>query len=111
MGIPFGPGGTLRHGLFAYCVRKITTMVAMKQRRGVKSCESEAREKRPGGIVPAGLLSRVMVVYFNTREAHQSLFKVRWSLALIVSEGKKKPPNSDINLLLGTYINLSNYSS
>lgn len=69
MGSPFGPGGTLRHGLLRYLANKITTRVAIKTCRG-KICEREAwetRERNPrGGMAPAGL-SKAMgwVVYFD----------------------------------------------
>jgi len=42
MGSPFGPGGTLRHGLLAYWAVIMMTRVVIKPRRGVKNREREA---------------------------------------------------------------------
>jgi hypothetical protein len=59
------------------------TRVAIKVRRGVKSCEREASKREPKGAMPPDeLLSRDMVVYFDTGEVCQLLFK---ALVLVVS--------------------------
>jgi hypothetical protein len=44
IGRPFGPGGTLRHGLLTYrTVRMMTRRVVIKAMRGFCSCESLSR--------------------------------------------------------------------
>jgi hypothetical protein len=62
------------------------TRVAIKIRRGVKSCEREAgKRKSKEAMAPDGLSSRDMVVYFDRGEACQLLFK---ALVLLARGGK-----------------------
>jgi hypothetical protein len=46
IGRPFGPGGTFRHGLVAYCTAtsRMTTMLRMRSSRGVRCWENAANE-------------------------------------------------------------------
>jgi hypothetical protein len=74
------------------------TRVAIKVRRGVKSCEREASKREPKGAMPPDeLLSRDMVVYFDTGEVCQLLFKalVLVVSSRLVSEGEENPRNCD----------------
>ena len=82
MGRPFGPGGTLRHGLLTYWATRITTRVAIKPRRDVKNCEREAWE-RVSSVAWVAPSSRDMVVYFEREKQWQLLFKSRACLCCL----------------------------
>jgi hypothetical protein len=46
IGRPFGPDGTLRHGLLVYRIARITRRPEMKATRSVRSWESVANERK-----------------------------------------------------------------
>jgi hypothetical protein len=54
----------------------MTRVAIIITRRDVKSCDGEASKREPKeAMAPDGLLTRDMVIYFETGEASQLLFK------------------------------------
>jgi hypothetical protein len=95
MGRPFGPGGTLRHGLLIYWTSRMTTRVANRPRRGVKSCEGEAWKRELKGRMPAAglFLSRVMED-LSTRNGCLLLFELQASRIILSSFPSSSVPKS-----------------
>ncbi len=75
MGSPFGPSGTLRHGLLAYWAARTMTRVVIKP-RGVKSREREANSRQQmkcgvaqsrGVVDPEGISLKVMAMGISSQ--------------------------------------------